>query len=256
MKKSSIFLWTVGFLLCIVLEAGAASLASVSGSWQSINGGDTPPTLVTDEYEYDTRTVSFGNTSESRALWGTPSAVDGPKTGLGFTGIAPPGQTFDFGDAFIVGQLQHYNYAVSNAALGATLRISLMFSQPAITSSFDFYFDVEETPNREALVPITDPVNDDFVTIPEAMASNTFTVDGISYTLELLGFGDTLGNYVDAFRTTETRTSSTLLWARIVTDPPPTEGPPTDPVPEPSSITLLGLGMLGLFGVNRRRRLG
>jgi hypothetical protein len=234
MKKILMLLFAVSLVLGMTGVASALTLSSVEGAWTGAVGGSNV-NYPTDVY------VTYGNHSEDQVRWGVPASSAG-QSGLGFTGIAPPSSTFGIGDAFEIGQLQHFNTPI-NGGTGVSavdLTITLDFTNPAgLNDSFLFNFTVNETPNNTG----TSPADDDFIFFPSSFPDQTFNIGGVEYTLELLGFGVSADSLVDQFQSPEGGTNSTLLWAKITTPPS---------VPEPGTMLLFGLGLLGLVGFRRK----
>jgi hypothetical protein len=113
---------------------------------------------------------------------------------------------------------------------------------------FTFTFNIDETPNEE---PCTYPgatVCPDRITFPSAYPSQSFVYGGTLYTLQLLGFANTLGDpYLDYFDSEEGGDNSTLLFGTLTESPIPL-------IPEPTSLLLLGGGLLGLAGIRRKKK--
>ena len=220
----------------MISTGGALTLSSVSGTWTGTQGGSN--------VNYSTATVGYGNGTEYQVRWGDPGP-SGEQSGLGFTGIAPPSISFQIGDPFEIGQLCHFNHQIAGGseATEAYLKIEISFSDPVgLTAEFNFTFDINETPNTTG-----DPYQDaDIITFPSSYPSETFSINGVEYTLQLLGFGDSADNLINSFSSPEDGTNVTKLWGKIITPPPTT-------VPIPSTVLLLGSGLVGLVGFSRKR---
>lgn len=234
MKKLLMFLCALTLVFGMIGTASALTMSAVDGNWTGTAGGSSVNYV-------NNVAVSYGNGLEDQVLWGSPAGSG--QSGLGFTGIAPAPVTFGIGDAFEIGQLQHFNNPIyaGTAASSAFLTISMSFSDPAsLTGSFDFTFAIDETPNAPG-----PPYSDDHITFPSSYAAETFVINNVNYTLQLLGFGNSADNLITTFSSPEGGTNATQLWGSITTPP--------NPVPEPSTILLMGLGLLGLIGYNRKR---
>ena len=203
----------------IAPQAGAISLNLSSGSWNQIVGGS--------EIVYQT----VG--SESQVRWGIPLDGGGTsqKSGLGFTGVGP--STFGLGEIFQVGQLRHFNNVISleTAASAVNLSLFLNFDNPVATQSFNLNLQIEETANDSgtcayfSIEPCADKIS-----ISQASMSNQFSVAGINYTLQLLGFSLTPGGApINEFISQEGGTNEALLFAKVT-------AAGSEQVPEPATV--------------------
>jgi len=172
------------------------SLNSSSGIWTDVDGGSN---------------VNGEDTNEIR--WGT---TQGEQSGLRFDAVGV--QTFNENTKFLLGTLTHMNWPIGggSAANGATLQITLSFSEPAISPNpaFTFDFDIEETPN-DGNCDYGGNCNDK-ITFPVSYGTQVFTIGDIKYTLVIDGFVDSytcggIGNIVNHFITEEQKNNSAFL---------------------------------------------
>ncbi len=172
------------------------ALTSVSGVWTSVSGGSS---------------VSGVNTDEVR--WGNSTGYG--QSGLKFDNSGQ--QSFSEGDSFYLGALTHFNWPIYNAANGATLKITLRFSKPEISSDPDFSYDfqIEETPNgggcpvwQQSSTPC-----DDKITFPSSYGEKSFQIGDKLYTLKILGFVNSYpgGTPVSQFITEEQKNNTAFL---------------------------------------------
>lgn len=211
----------------IVPQAQAISLNQSSGSWSQTVGGSG---IV---YQ----TVA----SENQIRWGDPFYGGGTsqKSGLGFTGVGP--STFGLGEIFQVGQLRHFNNVVSGgtAASAVNLSLNLNFDSPVSTQSFNLNFQIDETPNEGNCAYFSVTPCADKIFISETSLANQFSIAGIDYTLNLLGFSLTPGGApINQFISQEGGTNQALLFAKVTAVEP-------EPVPEPATVAGTALWLLG-----------
>ena len=198
------------------------------GTWDHAIGGD----------------VSYTSGMENRVSWGQFN----PQSGLGFTGKTGTGEV---GSLLELGQLRHFNNPVGSIALTVpqtvdlTVALNLLISNEPITRHFTYSLRVDETPDDvlpcryQSVTPCADAVFWE-----NTIASNSFTIGGMDYTLELLGFSNTSAlSPVNQFISEEHGTNATMLFGRVV---------PTAGVPEPSTTTGLMLAGLGLTYMRHR----
>ncbi|NEO84232.1 MAG: PEP-CTERM sorting domain-containing protein [Spirulina sp. SIO3F2] len=213
--------------------AQAITLNSTTGTWSNPDGG------AFIEYQ----TVN----QENQIRWGFPAywVETGGKSGLGFLGTGTT--EMEVGEVFNLGRLRHYNKTIWYGAPGQVdLSLNLDFEGVGV-KSFNYALDIEETPNQEgtcAYFSVTACA--DRITWTNAIASESFFLDEIEYTLELIGFSASVGGaLVDEFISQEGGNSDAFLYAKLTAlNPPASQSPQTEAVPEPGSM----LAMLGALG--------
>jgi len=232
MKRLILATFLASLLVAVSTASATVTLGLSEGDWTNPVGG-------TDKIELDDQPVAYGNGKSDQIWWGTEYKDQG-QSGLGFTGAAPPPDTFNLGDAFEVGMLRHFNnpILVGTNVTAVDLTVSLAFDDPVgISGDFTFTLLIDETPNKP--VPV-----DDIIYFPTTMSSETIEIDGKVYVLELLGFGDDPGSLKDQFVSPEGGTNATFLWGRLTQKPI---------IPAPGALLLGAMGT-GLIGWLRRRR--
>lgn len=190
--------------------------------------------------------VTGDGTNEVR--WGVPfqQPAPGQQSGLRFDVFGSP-MTVQTGDIFDLGTLSHFNWPVSIPTVSTT-ELTFGFVTEGVTSSFLFNLGIEETPNSGTCKYGSpgDTKCPDRISFPNMTGTQKFTIDGVDYTLFLLGFGPDVDTLMDGFITQENQNNQTHLWAKI--------DAATVSVPEPNAFVLMMFGLLALGGAVQLRR--
>lgn len=230
--------------------AANISIPSVTSDWHDTVGG----TNVVEDVSFGRYDADPGD-GFNQVRWGTPftGSVNNGRSGLGFRGLAPINPV-TINTAFQIGELRHYNWTITSAsaATGSQLDLSASLEIDGIGSpgspyKFTTALSIDETLNTEPCAYDSDTPCADKITFEQVGTSDTFVIDGVEYTFQVIGFGPTPDNLIEEFISQEARASTTPLWARITQA--------TRPVSEPGSALLLAasFGVVGLIGRRRRK---
>jgi hypothetical protein len=179
--------------------------------------------------------------------WGDQNGFGTGPCSLSFTGNAFSG-SFETTE-FKFGKLNYFNGTITAGTEADTvdLKTTLNFTVPSVfDKSFTFTFQLINTPNTD------DPVaSADYVMLNNAFdATQFFTIGVTDYTLQFTRFGNIgSGGFittVDQFHVFENQSANADLFGVITAHP--------HGVFEPSSLFLLGAGLLGLAGLRRKNR--
>lgn len=181
--------------------------------------------------------------------WGVP--VGGQRSGYRFDGVTSQSFTGD-GSLFPLGDFTHFNEPIRPPSISnADLRVSLDFQSggDSFSTSFPLVMNHNETPNTRPCNPAGATVCPDIVSFSRPPSAVTVSLGGEQFVFDILGFSQDGGATVTTeFITEEDRRNTATLFASLT--------PVPAPVPLPPAVGLLGMGLVGLMGMARRRRAG
>lgn len=180
--------------------------------------------------------------------WGTPKVQNTNPSSLTYTG-----KKFNTNEneQFVFGNLRFFNgtIATNTNATEIDLNVAFNLSQPTSrTDNFSFHLNLVDTNNTSIFAN-----NADYVYFDNTVASSVITSQGISYTLEFLGFQNfTENGYTEdgSFYVPENEFASADLVARITSTQLRTVD--VSSVPVPAAFWLFCSALFGLIGIRRK----
>lgn len=235
-----------------VASAAVVTLDPISDAWQN-NVGGTNVTL-------DATGIAPATAS---ARWGNEQNDNDLQSGYDFQTVATP---IDIdvppGNSFLLGTFTHLNNIISAGTSITSIQLALsagvsVDGNSATTSNFVFNFAHNETDNQASDCSNGDGTTTanglgvhvngcaDIISVMSADTTDSFTIDGVQYTLSITGFSTDGGlTIVDSFLTTEAANNNAQLFGAITA---------VVNVPEPASLALIGVGLLGFAAMRRRK---
>jgi len=232
-----------GFVaVIIVLTVGTAQALNFEGS--AVGSWSNVVSIASD----DLYSISNNDAGGVAAFnWGTPATTtfDNMFTFDGVGSDGAPGWSAPDETPFVVGAFSYRNGSTFNSTgiNGVDLNVGMTITTPlGLSDTFSFAFAITNTPNNTG-----NPVLDgDSVTVTSSFSPTVFNYNGVIYTFELLGFSSDQGATIRTdFSSPEGATANALVYGQI------TSGIPSA-VPEPSTILLLGSGLIGLIGLRKK----
>ncbi|MGC3939989.1 THxN family PEP-CTERM protein [Roseobacter sp. EG26] len=232
MKKLTITTATAITLAMSAVGATAATLdiSGIDSSWSAVVPGGV--------------TVNNGDPTSSMR-WGNPAGGAG-QSGYDFTDAPTPILGLAADTQFVVGTFDHLNFPITGTTLdSADLNVDIQIGGggPLVSSVFSFTHD--ETTNANPCSPGSVSVCDDIVTVASAPGAEAFSLGGVDYVFQVLGFSTDGGStIVTDFLTQENSNNQAQLYATFTA---------VSQVPLPAGMLLMGTALAG-FGVMRRRK--
>jgi len=237
MKRKSLAAIAAGVMVTAMTAyaAEAAQLTTSGGTWT-----DVDPDGPTDFSGLNTNQISWGDPADTMQSSYVFEGVEDEPINLPGT---PGGMiTFD------MGTFTHNNFPIFGTSItGATLSIPLdLVNGDLVDTDLTFEFAHNETPNNASPCDAggSQPCPDE-VSISGSTPDQFFEADGMTFQFEIFGF-EVDGVTNPTFLTDEGQANVATLRGKITKVPPQ--------VPVPSTLGLLGIGLVGLGYVASRKR--